>query len=174
MSVPYVVSSGLTLVVPANGQFVFRQSLTCETGSTIRVVVNSASAVPVPLRVAGVMGMGGTLSLRTGSATSSPSRAVPASVVIAQFGSSSGSFVVEAASTDGCTRVAADPVYRSTSLTVALATTQVCTPLTQGAIIAIAVFSAAGAVALLLVAAVVWLRCRRRDRRVADNEMSHY
>jgi hypothetical protein len=180
VSVPYVVPSGRGLVVPANGRFLFADTLTVGTGARLTVEINSAPAVPIPVTVAGSFAMGGTLELRTGSGTPSPGRSareIPARVVVVAYGSPAGTLAVEARSTDSCTVVTAIPTFQSTFMAVDLSAAQMCTHLTQGAVIAIAVFSALGFIAIVLVVAAICVRSRRRRNAAShagDSELAHY
>jgi len=97
--------------------------------------------------------------------------------VVVAYGAPTGTLAVEARSTDSCTVVTAVPTFESRFLAVELSAAQVCTHLTQGAIIAIAVFSAIAFVAIVLVFAAIYIRSRRRRnaaRRAGDNELAHH
>jgi hypothetical protein len=110
---PYAVPAGGSLVVPANGRFVFAAGLTL--AGTLEVVVNNAATAPVPVTVVGLCNLGGTLVVRTASATPAPGRAVPASFVALTFGSARGVFTgYDVQSTDGCTRLTTVPTITST------------------------------------------------------------
>jgi hypothetical protein len=66
VTTPFEVAVGSSLIVPANGQFVFQRGLVL-TG-TLEIVVNDAVGVPVPVVVTGLLNMqGAALVMRTAS-----------------------------------------------------------------------------------------------------------
>ncbi len=111
--------------------------------------------------------MGGLLRVRTASATASPSRVVPGSLYVLSFDSSRGVFAgYDLQSVDSCTVLSAVPTINSFVLLLQISASQVCTPLSTSAIIAISVLSVCGtlAICMIILGVVVWRR--RKARRV--------
>jgi hypothetical protein len=148
--------------VPTNGQFLFAENLAIEAGGSLEIIIDEGNVVPI--LVEGTFQMGGTLIIRTSSATDAPGqRFVPSSMIVAQGTELKGLFdAIDVKSVDHCTAVTAQPVYQSsTQMSVNLSTESVCIPLTQGAWIAIGVGSFVGLV-LIIVLIVIIYKCLRK------------
>lgn len=180
VTVPFVLQE--TLVVPAFAQFVFARGLALNAGSKLLVVIGDSVAVPPPIVVVGQVrcleffffcydcnlvqvNISGTLAVRTASATASPTRLVPANVVVMRFGASRGVFqAIQVESVDGCTQLSAVPTMSSSFMLLQITATQVCAPLSSAAIIAICVLSVAGTLAIAMIIGFV-VYCRRKKAR---------